>query len=240
MNSSLFNNDELNELFLNGKVKEVKKKIDESLSEMGGEYEESLHFDLIQDAYTLSAYLKEQNSSYLENLTSVVDQIEKNKLDGINDSSDYEKVKNRSEQLNESNENNMKYFIENYFYVILKLLLVVLVIYLLFTMTNISLFSINIGAAFGSLYNKISDIPKNVQNGVEILKTNIKKPEDPILKTETKKTNKVVKSFNNNNNANNNSGNTTGDLVNTNKIVFENEGSRTNNNNETNETSRGN
>ena len=115
MNSSLFNNDELNELFLNGKVKEVKQKIDESLSEMGGEYEESLHFDLIQDAYTLSAYLKEQNSSYLENLTSVVDQIEKNKLDGINNSSDYEKVKNRSEQLNESNENNMKYFIENYF-----------------------------------------------------------------------------------------------------------------------------
>ena len=176
---STFNNTALDDLLTKGEYSTISSIIDASINEIAGSYDanNTEHEATIKDAYIFNDILKGLNHNYLESLSNVVTEIKDNENYGIDNMNKYNELKDKSDRLESTNENNMKYFIENYLYVIIKVLLIIALFCLLFKLSlpNIGLLTFNIPLLFKNTGKQVVGLRKNIGKQIKEINNNIKK-----------------------------------------------------------------
>ena len=173
------NNTVLDELLTKGEYSTIASMIDASINEISGNYDSmnTGHEDIIKNAYVFNDILKGLNHNYLESLSNVVTEIKENDNYGIDTMDKYNDLKDKSDRLKSTNENNMKYYIENYLYVIVKVLLIIVLFYLLFkiSLPNVGLLTFNIPLLFKNTGKQVNGLRKNIGKQIKEINNNIKK-----------------------------------------------------------------
>lgn len=174
-----FNDTVLDELLTKGEYSNIASMIDASINEISDEYDSTntQHEEIIKNAYVFNDILKGLNHNYLESLSNVVTEIKDNDNYGIDTIDKYNDLKDKSDRLKSTNENNMKYYIENYLYVIVKVLLIIVLFYLLFkvSLPNVGLLTFNIPLLFKNTGKQVNGLRKNIGKQIKEINNNIKK-----------------------------------------------------------------
>lgn len=196
-----FNDTVLDELLTKGEYSNIASMIDASINEISDEYDSTntQHEEIIKNAYVFNDILKGLNHNYLESLSNVVTEIKDNDNYGIDTIDKYNDLKDKSDRLKSTNENNMKYYIENYLYVIVKVLIIIVLFYLLFkvSLPNVGLLTFNIPLLFKNTGKQVNGLRKNIGKQIKEINNNIKKKKSNS-EISYDKTNKKFNSMNGN------------------------------------------
>ena len=182
MSGYIFNHGDLNGFFNNGDFEDLKAAIDVSFGNiLTAGYDSTRDISFVQDAYSFSSYLKNENKTKIDILNTTLSNIKdkQNNIDFELKDNNVKKIKNRVSQNNKQNSENIKAFLETYLYLIVKIIFIFFLFVLVYNYSGISFFAFSFSELYGNLKNKInevkttgSEIQNKINNKIEKIKEN--------------------------------------------------------------------
>ena len=123
---------------------------------------------ILEESYTLISNIKQQNRETMEKMKSIFHELKNNNDDNTDANNEsiqnLNNLKNLYKTTQKQNENNMKSFLENYLYVIVKVLLMIVVFFLAYQFSSFSIPVIDVSNikknTFGD-FSKKEPLPAN-------------------------------------------------------------------------------
>ena len=151
-------------------------------------YNSTVDIPFIQDVYTFSSFLKNENRTKIDELNTTLNTIKekKNNIDFELKNDNVKKIKNRVSQNKKQSSENIKAFLETYLYLIIKIIFIFILFVLVYNYSGISFFAFSFSELYGNLKNKFnevknsgSEIQNKLNNKIEKIKENRGNKEKP-------------------------------------------------------------
>ena len=163
-------------------------------------YNDTVDISFIQDVYTFSSFLKNENRTKIDELNTTLNTIKekRNNIDFELKNNNVKKIKNRVSQNKKQNSENIKAFLETYLYLIIKIIFIFILFVLVYNYSGISFFAFSFSELYGNLKNKINEVKNSGSEIQNKLNNKIEKIKENRGNNEKPKSN-VLNNFNNEN-----------------------------------------